>query len=111
MGLNRNDAAVIHRAFVPGARVVHADETPIALLDPGGGKTKKDYMGACARGAVLAGRPPVSMVDRGSSAVRHARTWSRTRHAVSASPRRWPICATRPPPAIGAPLQAQAGER
>ena len=26
---------------VLGSRVVHADETPIALLDPGGGKTKK----------------------------------------------------------------------
>ena len=40
-----------HRAFVLGARVVHADETPIALLDPGGGKTKKAYMWAYARGA------------------------------------------------------------
>ena len=26
-----------HREFVLGSRVVHADETPIALLDPGGG--------------------------------------------------------------------------
>ena len=40
-----------HRAFVLGSRVVHADETPIALLDPGGGKTKKAYMWAYARGA------------------------------------------------------------
>ena len=40
-----------HRAFVLGARVVHADETPIGLLDPGGGKTKKAYMWAYARGA------------------------------------------------------------
>ena len=39
------------RAFVLGSRVVHADETPIALLDPGGGKTKKAYMWAYARGA------------------------------------------------------------
>jgi len=31
-------------------RVVHADETPIGLLDPGGGKTKKAYMWAYARG-------------------------------------------------------------
>nr|WP_110057736.1 IS66 family transposase [Prauserella marina] len=40
-----------HRAFVLGARVVHADETPIGLLEPGGGKTKKAYMWAYARGA------------------------------------------------------------
>ena len=40
-----------HRVFVLGSRVVHADETPIALLDPGGGKTKKAYMWAYARGA------------------------------------------------------------
>ena len=40
-----------HRAFVLGSRVVHADETPIALLDPGAGKTKKAYMWAYARGA------------------------------------------------------------
>jgi len=40
-----------HRAFVLGARVVQADETPVALLDPGGGKTKKAYMWAYARGA------------------------------------------------------------
>ncbi len=41
-----------HRAFVLGSRVVHADETPIALLDPGGGKTRRaSYMWAYARGA------------------------------------------------------------
>ena len=40
-----------HAAFVLGWRVVHADETPIALLDPGGGKTKRAYMWAYARGA------------------------------------------------------------
>jgi transposase len=40
-----------HRAFVFGARVLHADETPISLLDPGAGKTKKAYMWAHARGA------------------------------------------------------------
>ena len=37
-----------HRAFVLGSRVVHADETPIGLLDPGAGKTKKAYMWAYA---------------------------------------------------------------
>lgn len=40
-----------HRTFVLGSRVVHADETPISLLDPGRGKTKKAYMWAYARGA------------------------------------------------------------
>jgi transposase len=40
-----------HRAFVLGSRTLHADETPIALLDPGAGKTKKAYMWAYARGA------------------------------------------------------------
>jgi transposase len=40
-----------HRAFVLDSRVLHADETPIALLDPGAGKTKKAYMWAYARGA------------------------------------------------------------
>ena len=30
-----------HRQFVLSSRVAHADETPIGLLDPGGGKTKK----------------------------------------------------------------------
>ena len=40
-----------HRAFVLGSKVVHADETPIGLLDPGGGKTRRAYMWAYARGA------------------------------------------------------------
>jgi transposase len=40
-----------HRAFVLSSRVLHADETPIGLLDPGAGKTKKAYMWAYARGA------------------------------------------------------------
>ena len=44
----------VHRLFVLSSRVVHADETPIGLLDPGGGKTKKAYMWAYARGAFAA---------------------------------------------------------
>ena len=39
-----------HRAFVLGARVLHADETPVSLLDPSAGKTKKAYVWAYARG-------------------------------------------------------------
>jgi transposase len=40
-----------HRAFVFGSPVLHADETPISLLDPGAGKTRKAFMWAYARGA------------------------------------------------------------
>ena len=40
-----------HKRFVLSARVLHADETPVALLDPGRGKTKKAYVWAYARGA------------------------------------------------------------
>jgi hypothetical protein len=40
-----------HRAFILGSRVLHADETPVSLLDPGAGKTKKAYVWAYARGA------------------------------------------------------------
>jgi hypothetical protein len=31
--------------------LLHADETPVAMLDPGAGKTKKAYVWAYARGA------------------------------------------------------------
>lgn len=37
--------------FVLGRPGVHADETPIDMLDAGGRETKKAYMRACARGA------------------------------------------------------------
>ena len=40
----------VHRDFVLGARVLHADETPVAMLDPGAGKTKKAYVWGYARG-------------------------------------------------------------
>lgn len=38
------------RAFVLGARVLHADETPVRMLAPGTGKTVKAYVWAYARG-------------------------------------------------------------
>ena len=38
------------RDFILSSRVLHADETPIAMLDPGAGKTKTAYMWAYARG-------------------------------------------------------------
>ena len=40
----------VHREFVLSCSVVHADETPVAMLDPGAGKTKKTYIWAYARG-------------------------------------------------------------
>jgi len=39
------------RAFVLGSRILHADETPVPLLDPGAGKTQRAYMWTYARGA------------------------------------------------------------
>lgn len=39
----------VHRSFILGCRVLHADETPVPLLDPGAGKTKKAYVWAWAR--------------------------------------------------------------
>lgn len=41
----------VHREFVLATNLVQADETPVNMLDPGAGKTKKGYMWAYARGA------------------------------------------------------------
>ena len=38
-----------HRKFVLSCAVVHADETSVAMLDPGAGKTKRAYIWAYAR--------------------------------------------------------------
>lgn len=38
-----------HKRFVLKCRVLHADETPVALLDPGAGKTRRAYVWAYAR--------------------------------------------------------------
>jgi transposase len=40
-----------HCSFVLASRVVHADETPIGMLEPGGSKSKKACTWACARRA------------------------------------------------------------
>jgi len=40
----------VHKAFVLSAAVLHADETPVRLLDPGAGKTRKAYVWGYARG-------------------------------------------------------------
>jgi transposase len=38
-----------HRRFILGSRVLHADETPVPLLEPGAGKTRRAYIWAWAR--------------------------------------------------------------
>ena len=40
----------VHKDFVLSSRVLHGDETTVALLNPGAGKTKTAYMWAYARG-------------------------------------------------------------
>ena len=40
----------LHKSFVLESGVLHADETPLAMLDPGAGKTKRAYVWAYARG-------------------------------------------------------------
>lgn len=39
----------VHKAFVLACRVLHAEETAVALLDPGAGKTRRAYVWAYAR--------------------------------------------------------------
>ena len=39
----------VHREFILQSNVLHADETPVRLLDPGAGKTKRAYVWAYAR--------------------------------------------------------------
>ncbi len=39
-----------HKRFVLQSQVLHADETPVQMLDPGAGKTKRAYVWAYARG-------------------------------------------------------------
>jgi transposase len=48
----------VHKRFILSSTVLHADETPNPLLDPGRGKTKKAYVWAYAR-SVLGGPPGV----------------------------------------------------
>jgi len=54
-------------------RVLHADETPVAQLDPGRGKTKRAYLWAY-RSNVLETGPPIVVFDyQASRAGRHAK--------------------------------------
>jgi transposase len=45
-----------HKRFVLSGLVLHADETPVSMLDPGAGKTKRAYIWAYARGELDAQR-------------------------------------------------------
>ena len=45
-----------HKRFVLSGPVLHADETPVSMLDPGAGKTKRAYIWAYARGELDAQR-------------------------------------------------------
>jgi transposase len=45
-----------HKRFVLSSSVLHADETPVSMLDPGAGKTKRAYIWAYARGELDAQR-------------------------------------------------------
>ena len=49
----------MHREFVLGSQVLHAEETPVDMLDPGAGKTRRAYVWAYARGGFDA-RPGVA---------------------------------------------------
>lgn len=48
-----------HKHFVLSTAVLHADETPVPLLDPGRGKTKKAFVWAYARSTLDGGAPGV----------------------------------------------------
>jgi transposase len=41
-----------HKRFVLGAKVLHAEETTVAMLDPGADKTKRAHVWAYTRGAL-----------------------------------------------------------
>ena len=92
-----------HRVFVLSSRIVHAGETPVSLLDPGAGKTKKAYMWAYARGvyhpqpgvvydfcAGRGGKYPTEFPSRAGP----ARSWSMPMQAMTACCR----CKGAPPP-------------
>jgi transposase len=75
------------REFVLGAAVLHADETPVDLLDPGAGKTKKAYVWAYARGAFDERRGVVYdfCLGRGGSTRRPSSRAGRARWCATSS--------------------------
>jgi transposase len=54
------------------AAVLHADETPVAQLDPGAGKTKRAYLWAYRSNRLAAGPPIVVFDYQASRSGRHA---------------------------------------
>lgn len=54
-------------------KVIHADETPVQQLDPGGGKTKRAYLWAYRSNALETGPPIVVFDYQTSRAGKHAR--------------------------------------
>ena len=53
--------------------ILHADETPVAQLDPGAGKTKRAYLWAYRSNALNTGPPPIVVFDyQTSRSGRHA---------------------------------------
>lgn len=53
------------RRQLHASRVIHADETPVRMLDPGAGKTKSAYLFAYRRGETA--EPPIIVFDFASS--------------------------------------------
>lgn len=52
----------VHREFILGAGVLHADETPVRLCDPGAGKTKRAYAWAPVRSVSVGDGAPTQCV-------------------------------------------------
>jgi len=57
------------------SNILHADETPVAQLDPGAGKTRRAYLWAYRSNALAAGPPIVVFDYRSSRSGSHARTF------------------------------------
>ena len=57
------------------SNVLHADETPVAQLDPGAGKTKRAYLWAYRSNRLAAGPPIVVFDYQASRSGSHARTF------------------------------------
>ncbi|MFN0314946.1 MAG: IS66 family transposase [Burkholderiales bacterium] len=56
--------------------ILHADETPVAQLDPGAGKTKRAYLWAYRSNTLETGPPPIVVFDyQGSRSGQHAQNF------------------------------------
>ena len=59
-------------ALLRERKVLHADETPVAQLDPGNGKTRRAYLWAYRSNVLQTGSPMVVFDYQGSRAGKHA---------------------------------------